>query len=128
MKESVSSSGKDAGLLNLQKFLKFIIFWFLPYISYKFFVISLKRINVHMCNMYKCLWRVYRCASTVCSNQCVFLTELLFHVVWSVTGCQVVHLTVHPVCVRVFGLSSFKTWSQNQVMRAPASKNRTRLC
>lgn len=32
------------------------------------------------------------------------------------------------LCVRVFGLSSFKTWSQNQVMRAPASKNRTRLC
>lgn len=61
MTDTVSSSGKGCWSFKFtkdKKFLKLIAFWFSPYISYssyKFFVISLKCINVHMCNMDKYL-------------------------------------------------------------------------
>lgn len=63
-KKLLAAQAEDAGLSNLQKkrkkkFVKLIAFWFTPYISYssyKLFVISLKYINVLMCNVDKYLW------------------------------------------------------------------------
>lgn len=76
MTDTVSSSGKGCWSFKFtkdKKFLKLIAFWFSPYISYssyKFFVISLKCINVHMCNMDKYLWeqQVLKYTQTFWSN------------------------------------------------------------